>query len=226
MNDFFILLPPSEGKKEGGLGSPLSKVPTEVLQIINKLNKTSDKDWKKLLGVKGENLEQAIQSNKSILSSKTMPAIDRYTGVVYSAIDYSSFNQKEQIFFADHVRIVSAVFGLVKPTDLIPEYKLKIDKLGADKYWKPIMKEKLKGVFVIELLPQAHKKAVEYDDGISVDFHFIKGGKKIPAGHNGKHIKGRFVRWLCQNQICDVKQFKNFKEDGFRWENGIFIKNL
>ena len=77
---------------------------------------------------------------------------------------------------------------------------------------------------MIDLLPLAHKKAVAFDDGVSVDFSVMKNKKKVAAGHHGKHIKGRFIRWLCEQKCCDLKRFKDFKEDGFKWGKEGFVK--
>ncbi len=223
MNKILILIPPSEGKQPNGHSNPLKKVEEPARSMVSKINEYEG-EWGKVLGVKDKALEKALDANKKILSSKTLPAIERYTGVVYNAIGYPSFSKESKNFFDQHVRIVSALWGLVKPTDLIPDYKLKIDKLGADKYWLPINREILKNVFVIDLLPKAHKKAVAFDSGVSVDFIVTKNGKSVPAGHQGKHIKGRFIRWLAQQQSCDPKMFKEFKEEGFQWCGEKFVK--
>ena len=113
--------------------------------MIDQLKNVSN--WEKILGVKGAALDKAIKTNQTVLSSATMPAIERYTGVVYNAIDYASMDKSTKDFFNKHVRIVSALFGLVKPLDLIPDYKLKIDKLKADKYWQPMNQQALKDTF-------------------------------------------------------------------------------
>lgn len=225
MKRTIILIPPSEGKKPGGESEPLKKASKDVQFILNEINGIK-KGWEKILDVKGKALEKAIADNKAILTSPTMPAIERYTGVVYNAIDYASLNPKAKKYFNDHVRIVSAVFGMVKPQDLIPDYKLKINKLSADKHWRSINHKLLEKEFVVDLLPQAHKKAVEYMQGVSVKFVFIKNNKLVAAGHHGKYIKGRFIRWLCEKQNSDPKFFKDFKEDGFRWMGNEFVKKI
>jgi len=181
-------------------------------------------DPKKLYGLKDKALAKAIAANKDVLSSKTMPSIERYTGVVYDAIDYQTLKNASD--FDEKVRIVSGLFGLVSPADLIPNYRLKIDKLKAAKLWLDSNSEQLKETFVIDLLPQAHKKAVKYDNGIEVEFVLKKAGKKMPAGHQGKHIKGRFVRWLIENSVTDPQRFKNFKEDGYKWTGEVFLKEV
>lgn len=216
-----ILIPPSEGKADGGENAPLRSVSGLVADLIAAIKEA---DPKKLYGLKEKALEKAIAVNDEVLSSKTMPAIERYTGVVYDAIDYQTLKKKSD--FDEKVLIVSGLFGLVRPTDLIPNYRLKIDKLKAARLWKQSNSEQLKDAFVIDLLPQAHKKAVEYANGIAVEFVLKKAGKKMPAGHQGKHIKGRFVRWLVENNITAPELFHGFKEEGYTWTGEVFLKEV
>lgn len=223
MAQVIILIPPSEGKKSGGTHAPLKKVSKDVHAVIDQWAGISAAEWGKLLGVKDKALARALEVNRALLTSKTLPAIERYTGVVYSAIDYASLKELARKYFDEHVRIVSAVFGLVKPRDVIPDYKCKINHFGADKHWRKVCKSTFSGAFVIDLLPQAHQKAVDYADGVAVGFSWIKGGRKMPAGHQGKHIKGRFIRWLCEQQCADPRLFKNFSEEGYRWNGKEFV---
>ncbi|WP_320172928.1 peroxide stress protein YaaA [Maridesulfovibrio sp.] len=216
-----ILIPPSEGKAEGGHNEPLKAVSGITADLIEAIKEA---DPKKLYGLKEKALEKAITVNKEILSSRTMPAMERYTGVVYDAIEYKTLKNKSD--FDQKVLIVSGLFGLVRPTDLIPNYRLKIDKLKAAKLWLNSNSEQLKDKFIIDLLPQAHKKTVKYDNGIEVEFVLKKAGKKMPAGHQGKHIKGRFVRWLIENNITDQKHFSDFTEEGYKWTGDVFLKEI
>lgn len=219
-----ILIPPSEGKASGGVGKPLK--PSSAAKKMIKALQDHKKDQAKLLGVKGTALQRAIVVNRQLLSSKTLPAIERYTGVVYKGFDYESMGAKAKSFADKHVKIISALFGLVSLQDPLPDYKLKIDKLRAAEYWHPLITDLLKGAFVIDLLPQAHRKALSYNKGIEVEFVIIKDGAKRPAGHAGKHIKGRFVRWICEHQITDPKRFAEFKEEGFKWDGDQFVYTL
>jgi cytoplasmic iron level regulating protein YaaA (DUF328/UPF0246 family) len=225
MSRVVILIPPSEGKTPSGSGRSLEKVDKDVQVIYDRLMSFRG-NFSQLLGVKGKALQAARLANTYILNSPTMPAIERYSGVVYNGIDYKSLPVKARIFLTAHVRIVSALFGLVVPDQPIPDYKLKIEKLDAAGYWKPLMAGKLAGCFVVDLLPQAHRKAVSYEQGIRVDFIVSKKGRHIPAGHQGKLIKGKFVRWLCEQAVTDPKVFKDFKMDGFQFDGRHFIRNM
>jgi len=195
-----ILIPPSEGKNSGGTNNPVS---------FSEVSKS-------LLSI----LDTSKVENKNILSQKTLPAIERYSGVVYKGIDYESLKNKR--LFDEHVRIISGLFGVIKPTDLIPNYKLKMNR--TYKVWREhILFDD--SYFIYDLLPQEHKKAVSYTKGVRIEFSIIKNGKKIPAGHNGKLIKGKFIRWLTEHNFSD---FAQFKEDGFSWDNSErqFIKTI
>ena len=86
-----ILLPPSEGKSSGGGGAPLdleslafSTLGPTRARMVKALVQLSQRprSSKKLLGVKGPALEKAMADNASIESAPTLPAIERYTGVM------------------------------------------------------------------------------------------------------------------------------------------------
>lgn len=225
MNNVIILIPPSEGKNPSGSGKPLGQLDENARVIYERL--TAYKGNLSLLyGVKEKALQAACMANAQLLKAPTLPVIVRYSGVVYDGISYSTLSAKARQFFNDHVRIVSALFGLLSPQDHIPDYKLKIEKLDAAAYWKPIITKKLAGCFVIDLLPQAHQKAVSYERGVKVDFIIVKEGGSVPAGHQGKLIKGKFIRWLCQHTVVDPKDFPGFKEDGFRFDGNNFVKDI
>ena len=78
---------------------------------------------------------------------------------------------------------------------------------------------------IFDLLPQVYRKA--YTPGnnvIQVEFKVEKQGKKTAAGHFGKAVKGRFIRYLAQNNITDIKDFSGFEYEGFKWVDDHFLK--
>jgi len=223
-----ILIPPSEEKKEGGKYDPLENagIISDAARIMTERLRKYRGNWERLLSLKGQVLEKAIEANKSILASPTLPAVERYTGVMYEGIDYAGLEEPARKFFQEHVRIVSSVFGLLKPNDHIPDYRMKMEKLNAAQFWNPIISKELEGYYVIDLLPPIYRKAVTYENGIAVDFVIVKDDEEIPAGNSGKYIQGRFVRFLCQNKVDDPKHFKNFNEDGYQWDWLVFLKRI
>ena len=86
----------------------------------------------------------------------------------------------------NHIYIFSGLFGMLSPRTLIPEYKLKMNVLSLQYHWSPILTEELqKEDFIIDLLPQVHRKAYTRGDNvISIDFQVIKKGKKTTISIN------------------------------------------
>ena len=125
------MLPPSEGKASGGDGAPLNldslsfnslnSIRARMAKALAQLSQRP-RVAQKLLGVKGAALERAKLDNASLNKSPTLPAIERYTGVMYDAIDHRSLDPVAREAFGRTVVIMSGLFGMVRPFDLIPTY--------------------------------------------------------------------------------------------------------
>ncbi len=93
-----MLLPPSEGKAAGGTGGPwapstmvapdLDERRAKAMVALARAMKGSKVARGKLLGVKGVALEAATEANREVAEAPTLPAIERYTGVLYDALAY------------------------------------------------------------------------------------------------------------------------------------------
>lgn len=224
-----ILLPPSEGKSaEPGDGVFRQHQPELVddAQAVLKYLRGLGKDERgKVYGVKDPQKAAAVHTmNLGVLDAPCLKALERYTGVVYENLEYSTLKPKARA--AKRIAIVSAMFGLIPGGACIPNYKLPITTWLA-KYWRPTNGERLAqmagGKPVLSLLPQSYAKAVEYDPLVHVDFR-IEGGKKA-AGHQGKAIKGRFVRFLVENDVRRVEDFGGFREDGYTFDGTNFVRS-
>jgi len=222
MKDIIILIPPSEGKIEQGNISPLKDIKEPTLSLIKKIQSQKE-NLEKFYGLKEKALNKAIKINQDIQQAKTCFALERYDGVVYKAIDLQSIKNKRDLGL---IHIFSPLFGIIRSDQPIPNYKFKIDKLGALSLWKPINRVFLNNKFIIDLLPKAYDGAIEYQEGIKVEFILLKQGKKMPAGHQGKHIKGRFIRWMIETKSYTPKEFNEFSEDGYKWKDNHFEKKV
>ena len=228
-----ILIPPSEGKAKIKSSKIIFKdtnfkYEREVNQVIRHLSILDQEDLRSIYGTSQEKSEIFHRQNQDIFKSHCAPAIERYTGVVYEYIDWSTLDKKAQLYMENHIRIFSGLFGLLTPQTLIPNYKLKMNVLSLQFHWNPIITEALKNEEVIfDLLPQVHRKAYTPSKNvIKVDFSVINKGKKTAAGHFGKAVKGKFIRYLAQNNVKDQDGFKGFEYDGFHWDKDHFIKEI
>ena len=227
-----ILIPASEGKAKVIKTSNLKFEDTNfifqesVQQVVDLLKLIEDEDIKSIYGTSQEKSESFHSQNQSIFNEKCVPAINRYTGVVYENIGWENLSKKAQEYLQNHVMIFSGLFGMVQPLTPIPNYKLKMNVLSLQHHWKPVLTEALsKEEFIIDLLPQVHRKAYTPNENVyKVDFSVIKKGKRTAAGHFGKAVKGKFIQYLAENNIQKIDQFSGFQHDGFKWDGVQFIK--
>ncbi|MCC6142454.1 MAG: peroxide stress protein YaaA [Candidatus Hydrogenedentes bacterium] len=224
----YILLPPSEGKLSGAARPTRKRLPAaivpEILPLLEHLENLAELDRLKFYGVSTrEKAAEIHEINLSVLSAPAIPAIERYTGVVYGNLDFHSLH--DQAGAANRILIVSGMFGLIRGCTPIPEYKLPLNP-WLTQYWKPINERRFRRMIkkeaVISLLPQAHGRALPSSTVTHVDFKLQDG--RSSAGHFGKAIKGKFVRWLLQNEVDDPGQFVEFTLDGYRFNGKDFVQ--
>ena len=167
-------------------------------------------------------------SNLNILNSPCSQAIDRYTGVVFKNIDWYSLDLISKNYLNENLRIVSGLFGILKPDSLIPNYKLKMNVLSLTDFWKNDISNQLKNEeLILDLLPATHRKVLKLEKNIlSINFIINKNGKLIQSAHSGKVVKGKFIRFLAQNNVYDVKGITDFEYDGYSWNGEFFVKDL
>ena len=124
--------------------------------------------------------------------------------------------------------IFSGLFGATTPLTLIPDYKLKMNVLSLQYHWNPFLTEAFKGEeLIFDLLPQVYRKAYTPNKNvIQVEFIVENKGKKTLAGHYGKAVKGKFIKYLAENNIKSTKEFSGFEYDGFKWEKDHFVKKV
>ena len=134
-----ILLPPSETKRDGGDGPPLSHALAEHTVVFPELDSVREKVAKAVVSLAKKPKECAtalklspkqlgeIDRNREVLDSATMPAMDRYTGVLYDGLAAINLSEASRKFLAQNVMIHSALLGPVSAGDLIPAYRLSFD---------------------------------------------------------------------------------------------------
>ncbi len=238
-----ILLPPSEGKASGGTGpvwelgtmvgsalptgAALDTARAKVTAATVRAMKQSKVKRAALLGVKGDALEAATATNLVVRSSATMPAIDRYTGVLYDALAASTLSARDRRRLNAQVRIFSGMWGIVGPDDPIPNYKLKmgarLDKLGRlSSMWKPHIDAalglELAGRTVWNLLPNEHDAAWSGASiataEVSVRFldDVLRSGARqlVIVSHWNKLLKGALVRHVLANQLAEPDGLARF----------------
>jgi cytoplasmic iron level regulating protein YaaA (DUF328/UPF0246 family) len=204
-----FLIPPSEGKTDWWYlelekTSFAFEKPTKIIKHL------SEKDVK----CKWKRYNEALELNKNIDSWPFMPAVERYDGVMYKAIDYKTMTPWGQHFFAHHFLILSGMYGFLKPLDTIGNYKLPIEAKWLVRFWSQSLTKTLNTMecdTIISLLPESYVKAIDIKKlkkpFIQVNFLTLKNNKEIKMAHGSKKVKGECIRNICEKELSDFNTF-------------------
>ncbi|MDT7793376.1 MAG: uncharacterized protein QOD59_2812, partial [Mycobacterium sp.] len=147
-----VLLPPSETKRVGGEGPPLrvealsspELAPLRDVLIDELVELAADHSaCRRALGI-SPSQHAEIERNAVLRSAATLPAINRYTGVLYDALDIGSLRGAAAARARARLAVGSALFGLLRADDLVPAYRLSAtSKLPGQPTlaarWRPVL---------------------------------------------------------------------------------------
>jgi cytoplasmic iron level regulating protein YaaA (DUF328/UPF0246 family) len=213
-----ILLPPSETKRDGGdanvpldlsaLSFPvLTQRRRTALAGLRAVSRTIDGSMSALKLGSTQRFE--IDRNRAISKSATMPAIERYTGVLYDALDVASLDSAARAFVGAHVIIHSALFGLVRADDPLPAYRFSHDSripgTSLARLWTAANATALESIagdhaVILDLRSESYVH-LGTAPGHSVFLRVVTegaGGVRRALNHFNKHGKGEFVRLLAK----------------------------
>lgn len=210
-----ILLPPSEGKAPGGEGAAW-RAGTMADGALDAHRRAV--------------LRAAHEAGAVRRRASTLPALERYTGVLYRELDWPSLPAAVRRRGASQVRTVSGLWGLVAPTDPIPAYRLKMSASLADlgrlsAWWRPrlepLLVERTRHAVVWDLLPIEHAAAMDWsraEPHQRVTVRFVDAGDRT-VSHWNKLLKGSLVRWILSEGPTGVDDLVGFDHPlGYRFD--------
>jgi cytoplasmic iron level regulating protein YaaA (DUF328/UPF0246 family) len=208
-----ILLPPSETKRDGGDGAPLdlAALSFPTLTAARRQTLAAVKAMSRNLAAAAGMLRLGPASsveaarNRLIATSGTMPALDRYDGVLFDELDALSLPADARRFAGEHLAIGSALFGVTGALDPIPAYRLSHDSrlpgtASLGRIWKSPLSAALaaRGEFVLDLRSAGYAALGPAPAG-SLSVRVVSAhddGRKRALNHFNKKGKGAFTRRL------------------------------
>jgi cytoplasmic iron level regulating protein YaaA (DUF328/UPF0246 family) len=214
-----LLVPPSEGKVRGGDGpgwdvasGRFAELAARRRRVANALKRARGGN-QKLLGARGDLLAAAREANRALVGAPTLPAWQRFSGVVWEHLDPQSLGGRARRRAEAGVVVVSAVTGLSAWDDPVPDFRLKLSASlppmgGLAAFWRTEVSRALddfaSGHTVVDLLPNEHRAAWVPDE---TRYELVRPGFTVaggrPAGHAGKAAKGRVARMLLERGRVD-----------------------
>jgi len=163
------------------------------------------------------------------------PALFAFAGDVYTGFEAHTLDEAGVAFAQDHVRMLSGLYGLLRPLDAIRPYRLEMGTRWAPRHksltdwWDSRIADLLceqveqegSGV-VLNLASQEYFAAVKgrLKDLRVVEVDFREPGPDGPrfVSFNAKRARGMMARWLCEHHITDIEAMRGFDSDGYRFD--------
>ena len=238
-----ITLSPSKG--QDFVEPPLSKKHSKPADL-----KDSELLMKELKKIKSKKLQEMMSISENIANlnvgrfkSFTTPfstknakqALFAFKGDVYSGLDLENFTEDDYAYAQDHLRILSGLYGCLRPLDLIQPYRLEMKtKLKNDRgdnlyqFWddgitKSINKElkKQKEAVLINLASNEYFKSVKPKllEGrlLNITFKETKNGKTRVVAIFAKRARGMMADYIIRNRVENPEDLKKFKLGGYKF---------
>ncbi|ASK20120.1 MULTISPECIES: peroxide stress protein YaaA [unclassified Halomonas] len=164
------------------------------------------------------------------------PAVQAFQGDVYTGLEANTFSDDDNLFAQQHLRILSGLYGLLRPLDLIQAYRLEMGtKLPNDAgkdlyaYWKPTLTQALNSAIeesgsnvLVNLASNEYFKAIDTKKlgarVITPVFKDEKNGSFKIISFYAKKARGLMSAWIIQQQINDPEQLTAFDVAGYRFD--------
>ena len=212
-------------------------------QLINRLRNLSALDISDLMKVSAKianlNFDRYESWKKTFTVKNSKQSILAFKGDVYTGLDAESFKAADFKFAQNHLRVLSGLYGLLRPLDLMQPYRLEMGtKLKTDmgknlyEFWGSDITEglnkqlkKVKSNYLINLASNEYFKSVKPNELnaeiITPAFKEFKNGEYKMIGIYAKKARGMLSRYIIQNKLSDPEDIKSFNEDGYRFNKSL-----
>lgn len=217
--DVLILLPPSEGKTAPERGpavdlsalsfADLSPIRARLMSALVTLCRRSPAEAAEALGL-GPTQSGEVARNAALRTASCAPAIEIYSGVLYDALDAATLTAASRRRLASRVVVASALFGLLRPGDLIPAYRLSGDsRLPGQPSLREVWRAPVSTVLtattgagmVLDLRSSTYADLAPMpmsEHAVQGRITQERGGRRVAVSHHNKAMKGQVVRALVE----------------------------
>ena len=224
-----IILSPSKTQTDERIVDQPIKEPkyqNKADQLAEIITKKSEDELALIMKLKGKLFAETFQRYQKYKADDCNHAIASYTGTVFKEIDIKNYNTEEINYLREHLIILSALYGPLRPMDGIKPYrldmKMKIMDQSLYEYWT----ETITSVFddkecIINLASGEFSKLVK-KPMITIEFKESKeDGSYKTVGTYAKKARGMMVNYIIKNQIEDIEEIKAFNLEGYSFNQTI-----
>jgi len=211
--------------------------------LIKQLKKYKTADIKDLMSVSDNIAELNVGRYKSFntpfTTKNAKQALFAFKGDVYGGIDVDSFDEDDLAYAQDHLRILSGLYGCLRPLDLIQPYRLEMKtKLGNPRgdnlyqFWGESITDALNKELkkqqepvLVNLASNEYFKSVKPKQlkgkPLNIIFKETKDGKTRIVAIFAKRARGLMTDFIIRNRIENPADLKKFRSEGYRFNNAL-----
>ncbi len=227
--DFESAIPP--------VASTENRFPAETERLANAIGNLTIKKLKAIMPVSDNLIALNRQRYSEFFAQPERPAIYAYNGDVYTGFEARSMSEEAMVFAQSHLRILSGLYGLLRPLDSIRPHRLEMGTKWAPRYskltdfWKDkIAKElaadleQIDSKIIVNLASNEYwasvKPYIAKLPGRIIEVDFRKDSPDGPKfiSFEAKRARGMMARYICENHLTDPEMLKGFDYDGYRYD--------
>ena len=216
--------------------------------LVNKMNQLSRTELAQMLNINSNlaklNADRHFNWKLPFNPKNAKQTVFVYNGEVFHGLDAVSFSQTDFAYLQSHLRILSGLYGVLRPLDLIQPYRLEVStKLKTDAgnnlyaFWKNHITTSLNKAVVassgskvlLNLASGEYFKSINRRqlDAEVIDFEFLenKNDNYTPVVMYIKKARGMMVRYVIQNRIENVEDLKGFSDEGYWFSPQMSTEN-
>lgn len=238
---------------EKGKSIPLLSLPDfqeETEYLLTYLCQLSEEQLEKLMKMSPQLATLNYQRFQSFSQADTQAAILAYQGDVFKQLNLSEYQEQDYLFAQDHVRLISGLYGLLKPLDRVKPYRLEMStRLATEKaknlliFWTDKVTQQLSQELeshtqkiLVNLASDEYSSVINIKNFtypiLNISFKEMREGKLKTIGLIAKKNRGAMTNWIIKNKIDDPLQLKEYHELSYffsselstEWEF-VFIKD-
>jgi len=218
--------------------------PEKAEKLVGKMKKMSVKKLKSLMDISEDlaqlNADRFQTWQLPITTTAGRPAVFAFTGDVYQGMEAKRFNKKDLKFAQQHVRILSGLYGVLRPLDLMLPYRLEMGtkvNLTAKvtnlyQFWGDEITNQINDDLnstssqaLVNLASNEYFKSIKpkkiVQPIITPEFRDWKNGEYKMIGFFAKKARGMMARYIVKNQLTDPEKIKGFSEDGYTYNDKL-----
>jgi len=215
--------------------------------LINRMRDFSSLDISELMHVSSKiaelNFDRYEAWDTTFTPDNSKQAVLAFKGDVYTGLDADSFKKPDFDFAQKHLRILSGLYGLLRPLDLMQAYRLEMGtklencrgknlyEFWGEKITDGLNKQlkKIKSDTLINLASNEYFKSVKPKhlnaNIITPAFKEYKNGDYKMIGIYAKRARGLLSRYIIQNQLSDPEDIKQFDAEGYKYNKKLSKDN-